>query len=308
MPPRRANSPRPATSRTGAYPRSRRSWSRASWWRRAPTRSSRGVAGRSSGARVCWRRAWTLATRTLARPVRHAARVGDAGCRLVGDQLAPFVGQGGPRFQRRDERGIAEPRPELIADPVADLGVAGDPHQPFVDREGRGEEGLGAVGHVDEPGVATDASDVGGHAEPVAQRAERPGRGEERRQRGEIRQSVAGGAPLRWSRLGLGSAGSIVRLANVGDLGIDGRRVEVGAILDGAGGVTRGEIGRDLLGDPALTAAAPAQRRLRHRRACPAASAASPSSSGAHHRRRAVHRPRPGQPGDPCRPVAARTC
>ena len=46
----------------------------ASWRRRIPTASSRGAAGRSSGSIVCWRSAWTLATRTRARPLRHAAR------------------------------------------------------------------------------------------------------------------------------------------------------------------------------------------------------------------------------------------
>ena len=42
MPPRRANSPRPATSVTGTYPRSNSSCRSASWWSRAPSRSSRG--------------------------------------------------------------------------------------------------------------------------------------------------------------------------------------------------------------------------------------------------------------------------
>ena len=40
---------------------------------RAPTASRRGSAGRSSGAIVCWTRAWTLATRTRAVPLRQAA-------------------------------------------------------------------------------------------------------------------------------------------------------------------------------------------------------------------------------------------
>ncbi len=39
-----------------------------------PTRSSRGASGRSAGSIVCWRSAWTLATRMRARPLRHAAR------------------------------------------------------------------------------------------------------------------------------------------------------------------------------------------------------------------------------------------
>ena len=38
-----------------------------------PGRSSRGAAGRSAGSIVCWSRAWTLATRTRARPLRQAA-------------------------------------------------------------------------------------------------------------------------------------------------------------------------------------------------------------------------------------------
>ena len=73
MPPRRANSPLPATSRTGTYPRSSSSRRSASWLTRAPSRTLRTSAGRSSGAIVCWRRAWTLATRIRARPLRHAA-------------------------------------------------------------------------------------------------------------------------------------------------------------------------------------------------------------------------------------------
>ena len=40
---------------------------------RDPRRSSRGLAGRSPGAIVCCSRAWTLATRTRARPLRQAA-------------------------------------------------------------------------------------------------------------------------------------------------------------------------------------------------------------------------------------------
>jgi hypothetical protein len=73
IPPRRADSPRPATSVTGTYPRSNNSWSSVSWLMRTPGRSSRGAAGRSAGSMVCWRSAWTLATRTRARPLRHAA-------------------------------------------------------------------------------------------------------------------------------------------------------------------------------------------------------------------------------------------
>ena len=73
IPPRRADSPRPATSLTGTYPRSNSSRSSASWWSRDPTRSSRGARGRSAGSIVCWRSDWTPATRIRARPFCHAA-------------------------------------------------------------------------------------------------------------------------------------------------------------------------------------------------------------------------------------------
>ncbi len=73
MPPRRANSPRPATSSTGVYPRSKSSARSGSSPMRVPGRRVRSVAGRSSGERVAWSSAWTLATSTLAEPSRHAA-------------------------------------------------------------------------------------------------------------------------------------------------------------------------------------------------------------------------------------------
>jgi hypothetical protein len=73
IPPRRADSPRPATSSTGTYPSANSSRSSDSWWRRMPRRSSRGSAGKSAGSIVCWRRDWTPATRTRARPLRQVA-------------------------------------------------------------------------------------------------------------------------------------------------------------------------------------------------------------------------------------------
>ncbi len=56
-------------------------------------------------------------------------------CRgLVRDELAAFVGEGGPRLQDRYGGGIAEPRPELLCHAIADLRVAGDPDERLADR------------------------------------------------------------------------------------------------------------------------------------------------------------------------------
>ena len=81
---------------------------------------------------------------------------GDPGRGLVRDELAPLVGQGRARLQDDDRRRVAQPRPELLGDPVADLGIAGDPHEPFA-RGGQGERGgevgLGTVGNGRQAGV-----------------------------------------------------------------------------------------------------------------------------------------------------------
>ena len=74
-PPRRAISPRPATSTTGSCPSWRSSARRSAWRTRSPRRRTRGRSGRSSGGRVGWRSAWTDATRTRARPLRQRASV-----------------------------------------------------------------------------------------------------------------------------------------------------------------------------------------------------------------------------------------
>ena len=50
---------------------------------RARVAGRRGSAGRSSGASVCWNSAWTLATRTRARPGPPRGEGGDPGGRLV---------------------------------------------------------------------------------------------------------------------------------------------------------------------------------------------------------------------------------
>ena len=53
----------------------------------------------------------------------------DPGRSLVGHEFAPFVGQGGTRFEDRHGGGIPQPRAQLLRDAVADLGVPGDPDE-----------------------------------------------------------------------------------------------------------------------------------------------------------------------------------
>ena len=142
---------------------------------RAPAARRAGPPGRS----VCWRSAWTLATRIRARPAAPGGERRDAGGRLVGDELAALVGQRGPRLEHGDGAGIAEPRPELLRDAIADLGVAGDPDQPLAavgQREGRREVALRAVRHRRRGRRAGRrlGDVVVGAAEPLAQVANEP--------------------------------------------------------------------------------------------------------------------------------------
>ena len=84
----------------------------------------------------------------------------DARGGLVGDELAPLVGEGRPRLEDRDRVRIAEPRLELLGDPVADLRVASDPDEAlaaFDERERRREVGLRAVGDGGQAGVPARA-------------------------------------------------------------------------------------------------------------------------------------------------------
>src|SRR3954464_11422202 len=102
----------------------------------------RGSAGRSSGAIVCWSSAWTLATRIRAVPLRQAASAATraavssatsslrsyAGARRAAADLARLLRERRPRLEPRDAGRVPEPGAKLLRDPVADLGVARDPH------------------------------------------------------------------------------------------------------------------------------------------------------------------------------------
>ena len=202
----------------------------------------------------------------------------DPGRGLVGDQLAPLVGQRGPRLEDGDGLGIAEPRAELLGHPVADLGVAGDPDEPLAvgrQREGRREVALGAVRHSHQADVPAGPSRVVPGTPPGARGGPRTCRS---------RRAAAG------ARTGPGAAGrhpsDLARTAGRATAGA-GRRAAVGspalrasstsastaamskstAVSGCGGGVAGREVGRDALGDPAVATAPAAQRRLGHAQA-----------------------------------------
>ena len=86
---------------------------------------------------------------------------GHPGRGLVGDQLAAFVGQRRPRLQGDDGSRIAEPRPELLGDAVADLGIARDPDQALAGGslgQRRREVALGAVRDGDQADMSPNAA------------------------------------------------------------------------------------------------------------------------------------------------------
>ena len=121
----------------------------------ADLRARAAASGRSSGAIVCWISAWTLATRIRALPAPPGRERRHAGCGLVGDELAPLVGERRPRLEdghgsrdrrptrraprRRDRRSRSRARP---SDPLAG-------HE----REGRREVALRAMRHGGDTGV-----------------------------------------------------------------------------------------------------------------------------------------------------------
>ena len=122
---------------------------------------------------------------------------------LVSDQLAPFVGQRGARFQHRDGLGITEPRAELLGHPVADLGVAGDPDEPLAigrQREGRREIALGTVRDSHQADMPAGPSRVvPGTPQALAEGRERAGGGEQWREHGQVRDPLAATLPT-WRR------------------------------------------------------------------------------------------------------------
>ena len=229
-----------------------------------------------------------------ARPPRGERR--DPGRGLVGDELAPLVGQRAAGLEDGHGVGVAEPRPQLLRDTVADLGVAGDPDHPLGwIREGeRGrEERLGAVRDRRQPGVpAAPVEGIPGPPEPLAERGERPGRGQQRWERGQVGQPATalrlrrgGGSPERRGGTTDGSSGIVdpARFFRPGALPGFGRRRASGflrtdGVLDLAVGLGHVEVDRfigprpvagekvlgDTLAQPALGAALAPERRRRH--------------------------------------------
>ena len=249
------------------YPRSNRSRSSASWWSRAPTPQ---LARR--------RRQVVRGDRVLEQ--RLDARDEDPRPTAAARPRAPRPGPPSRRrrarsARRRGRSAARAPRPrpgrpatrELLGHAVADLGVAGDPHDPFAEGERRGEVRLGAVraprrrpacrptrpmspaipsrsrSVANEPVAASSGGSADRSGQPMARTAEPAPRGRPRRLR------PARAAPLPRRR--------------VLDLGIDRGDVEVDAPRRRAAARGGREVGRDLFGDPAVAPAPPAQRRRR---------------------------------------------
>src|SRR5664280_696031 len=70
---------------------------------------------------------------TPAAPCRER---GNAGRRLVADELAPLVGKGRARLQHGNRGRVAQPRHQLLGHAVADLGVPCDPADPLAAGDG----------------------------------------------------------------------------------------------------------------------------------------------------------------------------
>ena len=187
----------------------------------------------------------------------------DPGRGLVGDELAALVGQRGPGLERRDGGRIAQPRAELLRDPVADLGVAGDPDQCLAAgrRRGqrRGEVRLRAVRDRYQPSMTSDSPEVRSGPQPLAQGRERAGRREQRRECREVRQAMPGAGAglgrrasrarrgrLRSSR-GAGRRGfasGVLGSPGVLDLGVDLGDVEIDRVVVLGRCVASREVGR----------------------------------------------------------------
>ena len=129
MPPRRANSPRPATSVTGEYPRSNQVAQQLVQVEPRAGPQLAGPTGQVVGRDRVLEERLDASDQDPGPTARASGKRGDAGGRLVGHELAPLVGQGGPGLEDRNGRGIAEPRAQLLGHSVADLRVAGDPDE-----------------------------------------------------------------------------------------------------------------------------------------------------------------------------------
>ncbi len=234
---------------------------------------------------------------------------------LVGHELTPFVGEGSPRLQDGDRRRIADPGLQLLGDPVADLRVAGDPDDAFVDRQRGCQVRLRTVRDGDDARVTADPPDIGRRPEPLPERGERAGRGEEGRERREVREPVSRSwAVVRSAGLRLRSRRPPRLVATRSfDLGVHPGDVEIDCLVVPDGCMARGEVGSDLLCDPPVPSASTAEgrsRRLRHRSLGrgPGGRDANPSSSGGCPSRPAGRRSRRAAPGGSGRPRGAGTC
>ena len=258
-----------------------------------------------------------------AAPPRRQGR--HPGGRLVGHELASLVGERGPWFEDRHCVRIAEPRTQLLGDPVPDLRVTGDPQEPLAGPclgQGRREVGLRAMRDRDQPDMPADPPTILVRpTESFEQRSECPGLDEERRQGRQVRQAMSATNPGLGPGLGpgglarpLGLGASLGRL-EIPDLGVHLGDIEVDvgrSVGRAAERVAGGELLGDLLGDPSIAAAPTAQGRrgrLRHRcRPSAAGPAASQSGSCARRRGQAARRSRRARRAGRHRPAGARTC
>ncbi len=276
-PPARACT-RARTARAGA----RRARS-ASAGRRRP---GSGRAGRPAPS-VAWRSAWTLATRTRARPVRHAASAATRAAVSSGTSSLRSYASEVRGSSTATSDGSPEPRRQLLGHPVADLRVARDPADPLaVAASAR------AAARYDFAPCGTDVSPACrpwmpgavGLAEPLAQGRERPrsrgagaagrrGPGRAARRRGtanRARDDPARAAPAvdasvpRASRSGGAAPGRRVEQLQ---LGVRRSPVEIDLLLARLGcRASLRPFASDLLGDVAL-ARRPAPIAIAHRRA-----------------------------------------
>ena len=93
-------------------------------------------------------------------PTASPGREGrDARCGLVGDKLAPFVGEGRSRLEDGHGSDVTDPGREFLRHAITDLRVAGDPQDPLPRRQdecGR-EIALGSVGNLGQARVRCGA-------------------------------------------------------------------------------------------------------------------------------------------------------
>ncbi len=172
IPPRRANSPRPATSSTGVYPRSKSSARSGSRPMRVPGRERPERRGQVVRGERGLEQRLDAGDEHLRRAVPPRRQRRHPRGRLVGHQLRALVRERRPWLQDGDQRRVAQPRAQLLRHAVADLRVAGHPADPLgvrVERERRGEERLRPVRdrrQADVPAVHRRRRD---RAEPLAE-------------------------------------------------------------------------------------------------------------------------------------------